>query len=306
MITFFTTAKPFDDHNRIRQINALRSWRAACPNAEIILFGVGEGYCEVSRDIGLVHVAQVRTSAQGTPLINSMFEWVAERSRHSLRAFVNCDIILLDDFVTAISQIKAARFLMVGQRWDVELDWSVDFSNPSWSLELVEHVRRCGKLHPPYGSDYFAYRGDIWDGIPALVVGRGGYDNELIWHCLMSGTPVFDATEVTTVIHQNHGYMHHLNGKEGVYRTGEEALLNRSAGMMRGFFVDLTDADWRLSPNGPVRNYCRGNWKRFLEITCHRKKRTSLLWRLAAIGLSVYKRLRNVSISPAFWKPLHF
>lgn len=299
MITFFTTAKPFIGQNRITQTNAIKSWQSLCSEIEIILFGDGEGYSEISRNLGLIHAPEVQVSDQGTPLINSMFDWVKERAHHPLRAYVNCDIILLDDFIPAVTQINVDRFLMIGQRWDTDLNWAVDFENTTWSRELLELVRLHGELHPPYGSDYFVYRGDIWEGIPTLVVGRGGYDNELIYHCLMSGTPVFDATEVTTVVHQNHGYAHHPQGKEGIYRTGEEARLNRSAGAARGFVVDLTDADWRLSPQGPVKNYCRGNWKHYFEITCLRNRETSMLWRLVDRVLSLYRRFKTYSTNHA-------
>ncbi|MEI6969954.1 MAG: hypothetical protein WCL44_00425 [bacterium] len=46
MITFLTTAKPFVGATGIRQMNALKSWCAAAPDDEILLFGDGTGYVQ--------------------------------------------------------------------------------------------------------------------------------------------------------------------------------------------------------------------------------------------------------------------
>jgi hypothetical protein len=66
------------------------------------------------------------------------------------------------------------------------------------------------------------------------------------------------------VVHQNHDYSHHPKGVEGVW-YGAEAQLNRAAGGIAFAFTPV-DADWRLSPKGLVRNYCRGDWERYLQL----------------------------------------
>ena len=103
MVTIFTTAKSFLGEARKRQLNALRSWKALPTDIEIILFGTGEGYKEVASELGLVHIPDVQVSERGTPLINSMFEMAATYGKYSFQAYINCDIILTDDFVTALN-----------------------------------------------------------------------------------------------------------------------------------------------------------------------------------------------------------
>lgn len=55
MITFFSTPKPFRGHIGVIQRNAIRSWKLAHPDAEVILFGDEEGASETARDLGARH-----------------------------------------------------------------------------------------------------------------------------------------------------------------------------------------------------------------------------------------------------------
>jgi len=268
VITIFTTAKPFVGQIKINQINAVRSWKALSSDIEVILFGSGEGYVEVAEELGIVHVPGVETSEQGTPLVNSMFVLAQAHGRYQAQAYINCDIIVLDDFLPAIQHIKMDRFLMVGQRWDLDLDREIDFTDEAWRQQLRQQVLQRGSLHPPSGSDYFVYKGHIWGELPTLVAGRAGFDHELIYRCRAARVPVVDATSVAVVVHQNHDYGHHPQGHAGAW-YGPEAQLNRKASHGQVFpFSDISifstiDADWRLSPDGLVKN-CRGGWVRYL------------------------------------------
>lgn len=269
MLTIFTTAKPFLGQTKVNQINALRSWQALAPDVEVILFGSDEGYAEVAEELEIVHVSGVETSEQGTPLVNSMFAMAQAHGHSRVQAYINCDIILLDDFLPAVQRIEMDRFLMVGQRWDLDLNREIDFADEAWRQQLRNQVHQRGSLHPPTGSDYFVYKGDIWGELPALVAGRAGFDNELIYCCRAVRVPVVDATAVAMVVHQNHDYGHHSQGHAGAW-YGPEAQVNRKAGHGQAFpFSHINafspiDADWRLSPKGFDKNRCRGDWVRYL------------------------------------------
>jgi len=289
MITISTTAKPFLGQIRVNQINALRSWKATSPDVEILLFGSGEGFAEVAEKLGIAHIPEVETSEQGTPLHNSMFALARARGRYSVQAFISCDIILLDDFLPAIQRIKMDRFLIVGQRWDLDLSREIDFEDPAWAQLLRQEVEQRGILHPPGGSDYFVYRGSIWEKMPPVVVGRGGEDNELIYHCRASRVPVIDASDAVTVVHQNHDYRHHPQGQDGVM-FGAEAQLNRSA--YSGLALTPIDADWRLSSKSLARNYCRGDWERYLQVL-HPLHRGTALGALSAVALRLVRAARR-------------
>jgi hypothetical protein len=112
-------------------------------------------------------------------------------------------------------------------------------------------------LHPPLGSDYFLYHGNIWADLPTLVVGRGGYDNYLIYHCLIKGVPVIDLTEMMIAIHQNHDYGHQPGGEQEVF-SGLEAEINHQE-LDKTFFFTPVEADFRFIAGKMRRNYCRGN-----------------------------------------------
>ena len=66
MLTFFTTAKPFEGHIGIIQRNAIRSWQKLHPDVEIILMGDDAGAAEVCAEMGLRHIPKVRRNKYGT------------------------------------------------------------------------------------------------------------------------------------------------------------------------------------------------------------------------------------------------
>jgi hypothetical protein len=94
MITIFTTAKPYVGQMKTNQINAIKSWKQLRQDIKILLFGQGEGYAEVARELDLVWVERVATSDSGTSLVNGMFELAKRQGLYSTRMYINCDIVL--------------------------------------------------------------------------------------------------------------------------------------------------------------------------------------------------------------------
>ncbi len=254
MLTLFTTPKPFRGHIKTIQTNAIQSWTLLHPQCEIILFGDEEGTAEIASHFKIHHISRVECNEYGTPLISSMFKIAQETAHHPLIGYVNADIILLSDFVPALQRVLWPAFLVVGQRWDIDIKEPVDFSRADWEKQLRTQLLEAGKLHPPTGIDYFVFpRGQFRD-IPPLVVGRAGWDNWIIYHTRRMKIPVIDATKVITAVHQNHDYSHHPAGKAGVW-GGAEARQNRTlAGGHRHVF-NIHDSDWVLSSRG-IRRAC--------------------------------------------------
>ena len=127
---------------------------------------------------------------------------------------MNADILLLSDFTEAASRAAAwkPRFLMVGQRWDLDVTEPLAFGEKDWERDLRARVERSGALHPPSGSDYFVYPRAALGALPPFAVGRPGWDNWMIYHARGRKMPVVDATGSTLVIHQNHAYRHVKQG----------------------------------------------------------------------------------------------
>jgi hypothetical protein len=265
MITFFTTAKAFSGEAAIRQENAIRSWQALAPDVEVILFGDGEGYADAARRLGLRHMPDVGTNERGLPRVDSMFALAAGRGRHALQSYINADIILLPDFMDAVRRMAFDRFLMVAQRWDLNIAGAVPIGQPGWVRDLATRARGQGRLLAPHGIDFFLQRGNIWKDMPPMVVGRGHYDMWLIYYCRAHGIPVVDVTEVVTVVHQNHDYAH-LPGGKATVTVGEEAMRNLELAGGYPHLFTIQDADWRLTPCRLERNACRGDSQRYAEV----------------------------------------
>jgi hypothetical protein len=232
MLTLFTTAKPFRGHSGIIQRNALQSWKALHRNVEIILFGDDEGAAEAAEEFGLRHEEQVERNEWGTKRLDYMFTRAQAIARNEILCYINCDIVLMQDFWRAVERVRAMHreFLMVGRRWDTDVTKPLAFTRADgevteWEAELRALALRSGRLCKAEWIDYFAFtRGLYGADMPPFVL-RVFWDNWLVWKALDSGKPVIDASRSVMAVHQNHDYSYHPQGRAGIW-SGEEAGLN--------------------------------------------------------------------------------
>jgi tetratricopeptide (TPR) repeat protein/2-polyprenyl-3-methyl-5-hydroxy-6-metoxy-1,4-benzoquinol methylase/predicted O-methyltransferase YrrM len=227
-MTIFSIPKPFRGHIGVIQRNAIKSWTMLEPRPEIILLGDDEGTADMARQFGLKHIPHIECNEAGTPLLDSIFQNGALASAAPVLAYVNADIVLLDDFIMAVEQVRQAgheSFLMVGQRWDLDIDRELAFETGDWASQLRADVRRRGKLQAPDGIDYFVYMRDLWRHIPPFALGRTVWDNWLVAEAIRLDAVVIDATPCVTAIHQDHDYGHIAGGKEQAWK-GAEAKRN--------------------------------------------------------------------------------
>ena len=266
MLTIFTVPKPFEGHIGIIQRNAIHSWRCLRPACQILLCGDEAGTAEVAATLGADRIPTVDRNDFGTPLLSSVFAAVEGRATHDLLCYVNADILLLSDFAEAAGRVAAAKrpFLMVGQRWDLDVTEPLAFGQKDWERELRARVEQTGALHPPSGSDYFVYPRDALGALPPFAVGRPGWDNWMIYHARSRKMPVVDATEETLVIHQNHAYGHVKQGTGNAWEGPEgDRNLDLVGGQERIF--TLTDATHRLTGAGLRRALSPARWMRRLK-----------------------------------------
>ena len=263
MLTIFTTAKPFRGHAGIIQRNALQSWKALHPGIEIILFGADEGAAEAAREFGLRHEAHVERNEWGSKRLDFMFARAQAIARHEILCYINCDILLMQDFRRAVERVRAMHreFLMVGRRWDTDVTEPLAFARADgqateWAAEVRNFALRNGRKCTAEWIDYFAFsRGMYGADMPPFVL-RVFWDNWLVWKALDAGKPVIDASRAVMAVHQNHDYSYHPQGKAGVW-SGEEAGLN---GQMAGGWRHLrtiADATEVLPPEKLKRNALR-------------------------------------------------
>ena len=90
--------------------------------------------------------------------------------------YVNVDIILLSDFMPAVQCVSFRCFLMVGQRWDINLDHTLDYSQPDWETRLRPEVATSAGFHPTTGIDYFVFPRGLWGEIPSFATGRTAWN----------------------------------------------------------------------------------------------------------------------------------
>lgn len=252
-ITLCTAPKPFTDPEIARiQRNALRSWRALGPEVEVVVVGDEAGAEAAARETGARFVGEVERNATGTPLIRSIFDCARSASAAPILAYANTDIILLDDFVEAVTSAARPlpRFLLASRRWDLKVDEDLEIAS-NGADPLRARVRREGRLHPPGGSDVFVFPRSCFVEVPALAVGRAGWDNWMIFEARRRRWPVVDMTGAITVIHQDHDYRH-LPGGKPHYRLPETDANVRLAGGRRTI-LGLADADWEWAGKQPRR-----------------------------------------------------
>jgi hypothetical protein len=226
MLTFFTIPKPFTGQAAIHQANAIESWLRAAKDVEIMLCGDDEGVAEAANRHAVRHLSGIKKNEYGTPLVSDAFARAAAAASHRLLCYVNADILILSDFARAVRRMPFRNFMMVGQRYDLDLSMQIDFTNPDWERDLLSIVAEKGKLHPPTGSDYFVFPKDTnLLPLPPFAVGRPAWDNWLIYHAFAEGLPVINANREIKVIHQNHGYTH-VPFRTGAIWEGPEADAN--------------------------------------------------------------------------------
>ena len=263
MLTIFTVPKPFAGHIGIIQRNAIQSWRRLRPSCQVFLCGNEAGTAETAAALGADQIPEVELNEFGTPLLSSVFAAVEARAAHNLICYVNADILLLSDFAEAARRIAESkqRFLMVGQRWDLDVTEPLDFESPDWEQALRSRVERSGSLHPPSGSDYFVFRKGTVGVLPPFAVGRPGWDNWMIYRARHLRAAVIDATRVTLVIHQNHAYGH-VKQSTGPAWEGPEGDRNLSLIGGSDRIYTLADATHRLTSGGVRRALTSAHLKR--------------------------------------------
>lgn len=255
MLTIFSMPKPFQEHVGVIQTNAIRSWNLLRPKCEIILLGDEEGTAEIASKLGIRHIPEVDCNEYGTPLVSSLFSIAENTAKYQMMCYINADIILMSDFLKALSQIRMDRFLMSGQRCDIDITELLDFDNPNWESHLRSMISKHGRLHPPSGVDYYVFPRGLYGEMPPFALGRTSYDNWLIYRARSLKVPVIDATQLVTSIHQNHERTYTsvaLKGPEGEadLTTGVEA--KRNIQLMGGIDHGLTleYATLILTPRG--------------------------------------------------------
>ncbi len=222
-----------DERVRVAQTNAVTALTGLGANTEVIVFGAPDDVG--SPPDGVRYCTDMQTSPAGAPLLDSVFANAQALARNPLCCYLNADIVLTNDILTAAQRVRHfSQFILVGERCDVDLVDEIDVSGGDEALRKLASTE--GALHGPAGIDYFLFPRGLFVDLPAFRVGRPAWDNWLLHHARSRGIPIVDATRVVLALHQNHDYSHLTGGHEEA-RTGEDAQANKQ----------LADADARLT-----------------------------------------------------------
>jgi hypothetical protein len=284
-ITILAMPKPFRGHIGTIQRNAITSWTKLQPRPEIYLFGEEEGVAAIAAELQIKQLHDIARNEFGTPLLDDLLRRAREFARTPLLCYVNSDIILLQEFIDAVSAIHAQfpKFLGVAHRLNIELQESLDFAADG-ETKLRREIIPVGVPGNPTAIDVFVFSSDVYEQIPPLALGRAWFDQWLIKDARQRGIPVVDMTEVTRAIHQNHDYAHIAGGQQGAY-WGEEAQrsLVIYGGVPHAF--TLLDATHELLPDGRIRRirFRRGRaavrewlWKTLIQPTAVFRRKLGL------------------------------
>ncbi len=246
-LAIFTTPKPFvDSHITTIQRNAVMSWKALGERVEVWLVGEEPGVEAAARELGVNYIAEVERTSSGTPRIDSIFDRLRAQSNAQYLCYVNADILLFPDLLISLDRVieSTDRFLLVGQRWDMNITTSLPIDQ-NWHAAFLAGFKDHAKLHPPAGSDYFIFPRTEFQEIPPFAVGRIGWDNWMIYHARRSHMDVIDCTGAITAVHQNHDFRHLPGGKK--HRRQPESLENVNLAGGRQAMFTLANANKCIS-----------------------------------------------------------
>jgi len=284
MITLFSTPKDFIGIFKIIQTNALRSWRHLSPDIQIIIMGDSQGSYEMAEEIGAEFIPNIQCSKEGTPLLSDLFRQAQKKARFSIMTFINADIILPVNFLNAVN-IAAKRFnqfLLIGHRWDMDVNTVVDFQDSQAANHFWESAANKSQKHPCTGIDYFVFNKGLWKSLPDFIIGRPGYDNWLIWNIRRRLLPVIDASEIINAVHQNHDYnFHNVKNRKG-RDTGNETKVNIK--LHKGKLLNILDANYQIS-EGEIHK------KKSHEFTIRNLYRLPKIFPEISILIKLYRRV---------------
>lgn len=253
LLTIFSAPKSFENpHIATIQCNALQSWKNLGSQVDVYLVGEEVGLEETARQFQVDVLKPVKRNPSGTPLVSSIFSLARQASGNPYLVFVNADIILMSDLVRAVTDINQTRknrshpgdpFLMIGQRWDLDIRSRLEFSG-NWERSLNEEINKNGSLHAPAGSDYFIFPRNAFAEIPDFAIGRAGWDNWMIYRARKNRWPVIDATPSIVAVHQNHDYSHLPQGVPHYNHAESQHNLDLAGGLSHMYM--LLDATHQL------------------------------------------------------------
>lgn len=272
LVTLFSVPKPFDGLASIHQCNAVASWMALGPSVDIVLLGDEPGVAENARALGVRHVPRLARNHLGTPLISSAFELAREHSTAPYLMYCNCDVILTGNTLQTIKGLAmtqlADRFVAFGNRIDVTLNEKISVAEPVEFDTSIARLAREGQRSTLVCKEYFIFPRHLLSEVPPFAIGRGNWDNWIVYSCRKCGIPVINVSDTLTAIHQRHDYRHNTSNRFKSYVSGEEARENEILADGKHIIAGSC-ATWRFTERG-LRRIRFSDWNPDFWLDLHR------------------------------------
>ena len=241
-LRIFTAPKGMNGHVNVTQRNAIISWTKMKPRPDVVLMGDDPGVAAFAREIGVKHIGKLKTTKHGTPLLDDIFAKARRGFQGHLLAYVNADIILLQDFADAVqcSCHKLQEFLMIGIRTNTP--WKgglIDFAKKDWADEVRHVAETKGKPFQDDAEDYFVFTKHMYQEMPPFALGRMVWDNwmvhQVVW---MNGNGGhnhgINANAAVLAVHQDHDYSHLAHKSKNPW-DGDEYQSNLRLAKVKGY-----------------------------------------------------------------------
>jgi hypothetical protein len=245
VITIFTIPKPFTGLSDIIQRNAILSWQRLHGDSQILIFGDDPSVVKFAKDHNIQCISDFKSNNYGTPLLDGIWRAAHDNAENEYICYINTDIILFPDFVEKTTDVNLDSFFLAGRRWDVKIDFLLEFDS-DWILQCKELVHEKGVLHRDSGVDYFLFPKKCMPDMPPFAIGRGWWDNWLLFNFIKRSIPLIDGTEIMT-IHQNHDYSHIKSATKNTTHKGIERENNGTIANLKYWqLFYITDSEYIL------------------------------------------------------------
>ncbi len=249
MLTIYSTLKNFtNEHTRIIQTNAVKSWLQLTPTPEIFIMGGDESVKEFCKEVGVNHV-EVAQSDYGVPYLNEMVLLAEKLASNDFLLLVSGDIILSQEVMLAleITKKRIYNFCICAIKQESSLNTLLDFVS-DWEKKVKDSIVHYSL---PTSGDFFLYPKKYFlnalPEIPKFIIGRSACDSWIIKKSIEADLLV-DATEFITLVHQQHDHSHItlVNGDSPEYQDNLKLADN-------SIDIKINESNWILKNDGRLK-----------------------------------------------------
>ncbi len=215
----FTAPRAFEGQFERVQMNALRSWIALRPRPEVLVFGAERGTEEACEELGLRWIPDVALTDGGLPVFSDVLVRADGAAGADRLAYVNIDIILMQDTLDAIAAVdgRFAVNVIFGSPWNLSVPYDLDTAETDWQERLRLAAKTAAKPPTRYGADVVVYPRGYFSDAPPLAIGRGWFDCWMMSRARSHPAPAVDITDAALILHQDHSGSTHTWLSEKVW-----------------------------------------------------------------------------------------